>query len=475
MEGERVEIGCPQCREWRRRVAELESENRQLAAQVARLTEQVEKLTALLEAARRGGKRQAAPFSRGPAEADPKKPGRKPGDDYGTKAHRSVPPPEQIDEIHEAPLPPACPQCGGAVTATEVAQQYQVEIPRKPLWRQFQVHIGHCQQCGQRVQGRHPLQTSDALGAAASQLGPEAQAAVVQLNKDAGLSYGKVRRVLQQLFGMSLTRGGAAQVVLRAGRRWQPIYHAIGQAIRRAPWAVPDETGWRVGGRGAWLHTFVSAGATCYVIDRARGYEVAERGLGADYDATLIHDGWTPYDQFWRAVHQQCLAHLLRRCRELLETAKRGAVRFPRQVRALLQHALALRDRRDAGQISAHGLAVARGRLCRRLERLLAWTRSPRANERFAAHLARHAHQLFTFLDDPAIPATNWPAEQALRPAVVNRKVWGGNRTSAGADAQAITLSFLRTCWQHGLDSLALLAQLFCGQAPLPLLARLAS
>jgi transposase len=474
MEGERAEIGCPQCRELRQRVAELESENRQLAAQVARLGEQVEKLTAALEAARRGGKRQAAPFSRGQPKAEPKKPGRKPGDDYGTKAHRSVPPPEQIEEIHEAPLPPACPQCGGAVTLTEVAQQYQVEIPRKPLWRQFQVQVGHCQQCGRRVQGRHSLQTSNALGSAASQLGPEAQAAVVQLNKDAGLSYGKVRRVFQQLFGITLSRGGAAQVVRRTGQRLQPIYQTITQAVRRAAWVVPDETGWRIGGRGAWLHVFASEAATCYAIDRARGYEVAQRVLG-DYQGRLIHDGWASYDCFWRAVHQQCLGHLLRRCRELLETATRGAVRFPRQIKALLQHALALRDRRDAGQISAHGLAVARGRLRRRLDRLLVWERSPPANERFAAHLARHAHQILTFLHDAAIPATNWPAEQALRPAVVNRKVWGGNRTDAGAHAQETILSFLRTCWQHGLDSLTLLAQLLCGRPPSLLLARLAS
>jgi hypothetical protein len=34
--------------------------------------------------------------------------------------------------------------------------------------------IGHRADCEQRVQGRHPLQTSDAFGAAAAQLGPAA-------------------------------------------------------------------------------------------------------------------------------------------------------------------------------------------------------------------------------------------------------------------------------------------------------------
>jgi hypothetical protein len=56
---------------------------------------------------------------------------------------------------------------------------HQVEIPRKPIHRQFNVHVGQSRKCHRRVQGRHPLQTSDALGAAAAQLGPDAQAAVV--------------------------------------------------------------------------------------------------------------------------------------------------------------------------------------------------------------------------------------------------------------------------------------------------------
>ena len=65
--------------------------------------------------------------------------------------------------------------------------------------RQFTVHIGCCADCGRRVQGRHPLQTSDALGAAAAQLGAHLIALVVVLNKQLGLSFGKIATLLQQL------------------------------------------------------------------------------------------------------------------------------------------------------------------------------------------------------------------------------------------------------------------------------------
>ena len=45
----------------------------------------------------------------------------------------------------------------------------------------------------------------------------------------------------------------------------------------------------------------------------------------------------------------------------------RGAVRFPRRVKSLLQAALELRDRHVTGLVSDHGLAVARGRLANEL------------------------------------------------------------------------------------------------------------
>jgi transposase len=430
---------------------------------VAELEAQLERLTRLLEQQQRAGKRQAAPFTKGPPASQPKTPGRKPGAAYGTKARRPPPAPDQITETYEAPLPTACPGCGGLLDETHVAHQYQVEIPRTPIHRQFNVHIGRCRGCQRRVQGRHPLQTSDALGAAASQLGPDAQAAVVELNKQAGLPHGKVSRALGSLFGISLTPGGSVQTVLRAARRCEPAYAAICQAVEQSPWAVLDETGWHVGGHPAWLHTVVGLDATAYVIDPTRSGAVAARMLGADYAGVMIHDGWSPYDTFEQARHQQCLGHLLRRCHEMLETATRGAVHFPRRVKSLLQAGLDLRDRHAAGQISDHGLAVARGRLANELSDAIFPPKSNPANERLAKYLWNHRDQLLTFLGIPGLDATNWRAELAIRFGVILRKVWGGNRTWTGARAQSVLMSVWRTCWQQGRSALDFLSQLLRG------------
>jgi transposase len=70
---------------------------------------------------------------------------------------------------------------------------------------------------------------------------------------------------------------------------------------------------------------------------------------------------------------------------------------------------------------------------------------------------------LFTFLRQPGLDATNWRAELAIRFGVLLGKVWGGNRTWAGARAQSVLMSVGRTCWQQRRSALDFLSQLLRG------------
>ena len=439
-------------RQLRRENRELRTENSRLRDKVAALEKRIADLLAQLEQSQRQGKRQAAPFSKGQPQSQPKKRGRKPGSSYGKKAHRPPPAPDQIDEFYEALLPQACPYCGGTIDGHQVVPQFQTEIPRRPLYRQFNVHIGSCQQCGRRLQGTHPLQTSDALGAAASQLGSDAQAAMAYLKKYGGLSAGKIAQLFQVLFGIPITRGGVSQVVQRVGQRCRPVYvQQIQAAVRRSPWVVADETGWKVGGRSAWLHVLVGADATCYCISRRRSSEVAAAVLGWDYAGLLIHDGLATYDRLAAARHQQCVGHVLARCKRMLATAIGGAVHFPRQVIALFEEALRLRDEHQAGRLSEDELAVGMLSLACQLEAMTKRRKQNAENERLSRHLRKHVWEWFRFLLEPGTDATNYRAEQALRLAVINRKVWGGNRDDSGRMSQQIVTSVIGTCFRRGV------------------------
>jgi transposase len=438
---------------------------RRQTRQIEALTTRVAALEKLLEEARRAGKRQAAPFSKGEPKPDPKRPGRKAGAAHGPSAFR--PPPDHVDEVHDAPLPPACPDCGGHLVEERVAPQFQTEIPRvRPLVRRFDIHVGACACCGKRTQGRHPLQTSDALGAAASQLGPNALALAAYLNKVGGMPYGKVQAFFMAAFQLRFSCGGLARALHRTADKCEPTYQGFLLELRQSPVVYPDETSMRVSGLRGWLWVFVTDRITVYVQRMSRGTDVLEEILGLEFAGRLVHDGWAPYDQLENATHQQCLAHYLRRARELLETATKGAVRFPRAVKLLLQDGLALRDRYEAGDVSQHGRAVALGRLEGRLDRLLEANITHEGNRRFQAHLERHRDEMFTFLRHDGVEATSWPADHATRPAVLFRKVSGGHRSHRGAHTHDVLTSIHRTCAQNAADVIAFLITALCAPKP---------
>jgi transposase len=441
---------CSGCRERDRRIADLEK----------RLAE----LEARLEAAERAGKRQAAPFSQGPPKENPKKPGRKVGAKHGRHGHRQPPPADKIDEVHEAHLPEHC-DCGGSVHETHVDTAYQTEIPRRVIHRQFNIHCGHCATCGRRHRGRHPLQTSDATGAAASQLGPDAQTAIVYLNKQAGLSHGKIAAVFQHFYHLKITRGACAQIVLRGSERLEPAYQEIRAKLKEAEHITPDETGWRIGGRPAWLHIGVGDnGATLYAIDPQRSAEVLQKIIGIDWSGTMTHDGFSSYGcRFDDAIHQQCVDHALRRARALLEKQSPAAGVFSSQVIDLFGSALDLRDQFAAGVLDSALHADAYESYTDKLCELTARSRPNAENQTFANHLHNHAAEWFVFLLDPNVPATNHRAEQGLKTPITNRKVWGGNRTPNGAHAQEVISSVVQTCKSLATDVFGYIGQAFCG------------
>jgi transposase len=135
--------------------------------------------------------------------------------------------------------------------------------------------------------------------------------------------------------------------------------------------------------------------------------------------------------------------------------ASPAALAFPRVVEDLLETSLELRDRYERGEVCERGLSIATGKLEAQLDRMLETRRRNPANRRLTRHLEHERLWLFTFLHCPGLDATNNAAERAIRGMVIARKVWGGNRTWAGARTQQVLVSVLRTCWQQGKDAFA--------------------
>jgi transposase len=339
--------------EYRQALKASEAKGVRLEAENAQLKERVRNLEGQLEAAQRAAKRQAAPFSRGKRQPSGRPPGRRSGEQHGRHAHRQAP--ERVDEELFAELPEGCPDCGGELEEGEEGwEQYQEELPVvRALVIRVSGRWARCRSCGRRVRSRHPRQTSEA----AAQVGPRALAFACSLYKEHGLSVRKTTATMREL-GIMLSPGGLVQAMARIGDRCVPTYGALVEAVRQSAVVVGDETGWHVNGDSAWLWVMTTELVTVYGIREGRGFEEAASLLGADYGGVLVRDGWAVYRKFKEAEHQTCLAHLLRRCREMREVSWGRGREVPNLVSDILKDALMLRDRHQAGEASEGQLAV---------------------------------------------------------------------------------------------------------------------
>lgn len=324
--------------------ARLRAENDALKEENARLVEENKGLKQRLEQAQRGRKRQAAPFRRRKRKNDPKKPGRKPGH---PPAHRPIP--DHVDVDVDVPLG-ACPFCGGDVDEHGTDEQYVVDIPpAKPHVTKYVNHHGGCKRCGRRVDSRHPDQTSSAKGAAMVVLGPQVLAVSIDLKERVGVPYRKVVQVLMLCFHFQVSAGALARAGQRIAKHCKPTYEALIEYLRRSAVVHGDETGWYIANatKKAWLWVFATPeGVTIYAIRLSRGGDVPSAILGEAFGGRLVVDGWSVYPSLGCPL-AQCIAHLLRRCAEMLETQRGEAAQFPQQVKDFLQQALQLGRARD--------------------------------------------------------------------------------------------------------------------------------
>jgi len=446
--------------ELREEGARLLAENTKLADENAKLAGENAELRRQVKEAKRSGKRQATPFARRKRQSSSKRPGRRPG--QGTFQYREQPSPEEVDRHEEVRLC-SCPHCGGEVTDIQEHEHFTSDIPPvKPITTRYVTESGYCPHCQKRVRSRHPDQISEASGAAGVVVGPRAKAMGADLKHRMGLSYAKISDLMSTSFDLDMTRSGWYQADRRLATQARPVYAELVELIRRAAVVHGDETGWRIGSLSAWLWVFTNQEMTVYTIADNRSHRVIVDILGDEFEGVLVSDCFSAYNHQalneW--LKQKCLAHLLRELSQLVTEKSRGAVRFARDVSALLRTALALKEQKAT--LASETYAERCAQLEAQLDKLIDERRrlTDPDNQRIAKRLRKHRDHLLRFLYIDALDATNNQAERMLRPAVITRKTGGCNRNEQGAETHAILSSVLVTCKQRSIPVLDFLVEL---------------
>jgi transposase len=458
------------------RIAQLEAENARQREQIALLVARVQELEA--RAAKDSHNSGKPPSSDGLARKTKslrKRSGKKPGGQIGHHGQTLglVAVPAEIVE-HRPTVCRACQTPLEAQTSVVLRERRQVqELP--PLQLRVTEHQAlhiQCPTCRAVSVGTFPTAVPSR-----AQYGPRLRALAVYLVEQQLVPYARVRALLADLLGVTVSLGTLVAWVQQAAQALEPVEAQVKAALTRVPVLHSDETGVRRAGTLAWAHVASTARLTHYAIHRMRGTEATEAiGILTAFTGVSVHDGWKPYRAHPGCRHALCNIHHLRELTFLEEQYQQA---WAKDLKALLLEMKAAVEQARAAD-RTHLSAAARAAFAARYQTLLAAGHAAnppparhrrqrgRAKQTPAQHLLERLwlgqEQVLAFLDDLSVPFDNNQAERDLRMLKVQQKVSGALRSVAGAEAFSRLRGYLSTLTKQGVALLAALETLFTGQ-----------
>lgn len=443
-------------------IAALRAGQQAMGAQVEALRAEIAELRARLGANPRNSSRP--PSSEGLAKPSPrslrKKTGRRPGRPAGQPGAtlEMADAPDQVIR-HE---PASCRSCGAGLAGAQEAAIQRRQVVGLPAVKvavtEHQLVSRRCA-CGTVTCGSAPAGVS-----APVQYGPVLSGIGVYLWHGQFLSRGRTCQAMAQLFGVPVSPGAVTAMVARIAGAVGPVLGRVREAIAAAPLAHFDETGFRVAGRLAWVHSASTDEFSLITVHPRRGTEGMDAaGVLPGFRGIACHDAWAPYDTYGGvAGHALCNAHVLR---ELAGAAENGTSADAQWAGQAADALLALKDAvqralaggqaaldpvfldRHSHLLRSAALVGARANAGRR-------TKIEKKAYALARRLTGREGDYLRFAHDFTVAFDNNAAEREIRMAKLRIKVSGCMRSLTGAGQFCAVRSYLATAAKHGIGAL---------------------
>jgi transposase len=444
-----------------------------LRAQVDALSAEVADLRARLRQNPRNSSRP--PSSEGLGKPAPKslrgKSGRKPGrpkGQPGATLEMTTDPDEVV--VHE---PARCAGCGedlsGApVTRTERRQVIDLPEDIRAVVTEHQILSRRCS-CGKVTRAAAPPGASAPVC-----YGPRLAGVAAYLWHGQFLSRDRTCQAISELFGVPVSPGAVAGMIKRIAGTLGGTLEAIRAALTASAVLHADETGFRVNGKLAWVHSASSGKFVLVTVHAKRGTEAMDAaGVIPGFGGVLVHDAWAPYDTYDHLTHALCNAHVLRELQAVIDAAPAGQWCWAGQAAAALRDikrltGASLVQDGTLSHIDQHNLAQARRRyhsaaLIGRSQTAARAGPLMRKHHALARRLLDREDDYLRFTTSPEVEFDNNRAERDIRMCKLRIKVSGCMRSMTGARQFCAIRSYLATAARHGTGNLDALTRAATG------------
>lgn len=408
------------------RIEALMTENTRLAARIA-------ELEAKIGRPRKGPGNSSVPPSQGqkPSGSGPSKAKAKPH----AGAHRALHPDPTSKRDVFASICACGADVSGVIQAAREAYDC-VEIPRVvPDVTRVTLHGGVCPCCAKPFKAAAPEGLEPG-----SPYGPNLRAQVFYLRFVQCIPLARLAGVLFDMFGLEISEGALVNILKAGQDAFAGQTNRLRADLMTGTVIASDETGMRVGKTNRWLWVFHHGPTALFLGDQSRAKTVVEDFLGDWRPDFWVSDryggqmGWATKD------HQYCLAHLMRDVQYAIDGG--DDVLAPRLL-DLLADACAIGRRRD--ELTDRTLRAYEAKLDRRLDTLMALTPTVPSGQRLRKIFLKIRANLFVFVTNRDVSATNNGSERAIRPCTIYRKVTNGFRAQWAASLYADTRSTVET------------------------------
>jgi len=444
-------IGCKDCREYKKRIENLEEE---LALVKFELEE--------LRQKRYKSKKRKPPHDNEPPAALPAKKG-------GLFGHigwfRKKP--KNIHRTEEVKLY-RCPECGSDdikeyENKIEEHTQEDIILPRCETTL-FRKQLYYCKRCQKVVCGKG---NNELPG---SYVGPTAKAVAVFLKYGIKISDRDIALLFEKMFNLKVAPSSIVGFRDQLKNEALPAYEALKESLKQGRFIHADETGWRIDGDNAWLWKFSNKKICLTHTDLSRGQKVVEDMLGKEYKGTLISDFLSAYNKIAAKAKQKCLVHILRDLKKVIKYWRDDGevIRYCKRLKNIFEDGIVLHNE-YCDKKWGKKYYLRRRLIVRRLDDFSFPNPNKRIIQRFVKRLNRHKNEVFTFLYEKGIDFHNNHAEQQIRPDVIFRKITFGNRSLKGAKVHDVLMSVLQTARLNGLDPIDTLQKILLSAKKNPL------